>query len=161
MSGKELVEPPENRLYLGLGSNILPEKNIPAALELLKKHGTLVSQSSLWKSPAVGSAGPDFLNAVVLFLTQLSPDEFKTNVIRKIEADLDRKRGVDKNAPRTIDIDILIVNDEVVDDDVWESPHIIMPLAEIHPELYHPISGKKIADISHNLGNRGKITKLL
>ena len=56
-----------HQVYLSLGSNIQPEVNLPRAVELLQEYGKFIKVSRAWESEAVGSDGPNFLNACVLF----------------------------------------------------------------------------------------------
>jgi 2-amino-4-hydroxy-6-hydroxymethyldihydropteridine diphosphokinase len=61
-----------------------------------------------------------------------------------LEAQLGRVRTEHKYSPRTIDIDILIYGEEILDPEIWSQPHLTVPLAELLPELKHPSSGEKI-----------------
>ena len=122
-----------NRAYLGLGSNIEPKKNLPEAIELLKQYGELAAVSSAWETEPVGSDGPNFLNAAALFLTPLTIHDLKNKILRGIEEKLGRQRNSDKNSPRTIDIDILVFNGQLVESELWNFAHLAVPLAEIYP----------------------------
>ena len=84
--------------YLSLGSNIKPEVHLPKAIQMLKDYGQVKAVSQVWESHAVGTDGPDFLNACVLFLSHLQPNDLKQQIIRPIEASLGRVRHADKNA---------------------------------------------------------------
>lgn len=137
--------------YLGLGSNITPAKNLPRALELLHKYVVVETISTAWESPSVGEPGPDFLNAVVRINSALQPNDLKDRVIHPIEAQLGRVRTEDKNAPRPIDIDILVVDQQTYTDEVWIYPHLALPLAELIPDLTHPVTGETIASVADRL----------
>ena len=126
------------RVYLSLGSNIQPEANLPRAVELLQEYGEIHNVSRAWESEAVGSPGPNFLNACVVFTTPLSQVEIKEKVIHPIETKLARKRSADKYAPRTIDIDIVVFDEQLCDDKFWKQAFVVVPLAEIHPRYEHP-----------------------
>ncbi|MFN3741103.1 MAG: 2-amino-4-hydroxy-6-hydroxymethyldihydropteridine diphosphokinase [Anaerolineales bacterium] len=128
-----------HQLYLSLGSNIEAEQNLPRAVRLLRENTQVVAVSHAWQSHAVGSHGPDFLNACVLAITSLSRQEFKEQVIRPIEVALGRVRTQDKFAPRPIDIDILFYDEEPFEDFVHHA-FVVVPLAEIAPELRHPLA---------------------
>lgn len=134
-----------HRAYLSLGSNIDAENNLPKAIELLREVGEVVSVSSVWESESVGFDGPNFLNACVLFLTQLQPVELKEKIIRPIEAKLGRIRSEEKNAPRPIDIDILLFDDKPLNTDFWNYAFVTVPLAELLPDFVHPVSGEKLS----------------
>ncbi|HUE98621.1 MAG TPA: 2-amino-4-hydroxy-6-hydroxymethyldihydropteridine diphosphokinase [Anaerolineales bacterium] len=133
-----------HQAYLSLGSNIQPEVNLPGAIELLRKYGHILKVSSAWESEAVGSEGPNFLNACVLFLTPLLPIELKEQVTRPIETILGRKRNEDKYAPRTIDIDIILFDNVSCNDKFWNQAFVVIPLAEIHPEYQSPLTQESI-----------------
>lgn len=134
-----------HRAYLSLGSNIEAEVNLPKAVELLQGVGEIEAVSSVWESESVGFDGPNFLNACVLFLTPLGPVEFKEQIIRPIEAELGRVRSDEKNAPRTIDIDIVLYDEKPLNTDFWEYAFVIVPLAELIPDFPHPASGEALA----------------
>ena len=150
---------PDHRVYLGVGSNIQPQENLPRAINLISKKVTIEEISSVYQTQAVGSLGPDFLNAVVLVRTTLSCEQLKKTIIREIEDTLGRIRTSDKNAPRTIDIDILIKDDEVYDEDIWELAHLAVPLAELYPDYMHPITNKPLSHIAEDLNSSKPIKK--
>ena len=131
--------------YLNLGSNIEPELNLPKAVQMLREYGEIATASSVWESKAVGINGPNFLNACVLFLTDLQPVELKEQIIRPIESKLGRIRYADKNAPRTIDIDIVLFDDLPLNTDYWNYAFVAVPLAELLPDFQHPVSGEKLS----------------
>ena len=128
-SGKEV------QVCLGLGSNINPETNIPRAIELLGQILTLESISSAWYTPPVGTSGPNFVNAALLTYTDLTLEIFKDEIIRPIEAQLGRIRSKNKNAPRTIDIDVLIWDQKILEPLIWEEAYLAVPVAELLPDL--------------------------
>lgn len=134
-----------HRVYLSLGSNIEAEQNLPKAIDLLREAGKIVSVSSVWESESVGFDGPNFLNACILFLTNLQSAELKEKIIRPIEAKLGRVRGEEKNAPRPIDIDILLFDNQPLNTDFWNYAFVIVPLAELIPDFVHPVSGGKLS----------------
>ena len=126
--------------YLNIGSNIEPEHHLREAIRLLREQGKVKAISNAWQSHAFGSDGPDFLNACVLFLTQLKARELKAQVIRPIEARLGRIRGTDKYAPRTIDIDIILFDDEPFGGEFWSNAFVVVPLADLLPDFHHPFN---------------------
>jgi 2-amino-4-hydroxy-6-hydroxymethyldihydropteridine diphosphokinase len=146
-----------NLVFLSLGSNIDPEKNLPAAVRELSRHGRVAAVSHAWQSPAVGKSDqPDFLNATILLETSLSAEELKDVVIASIETLLGRVRSRDKFAPRPIDIDIMLFNRDILrlgsrcipDPEVLERPFVAIPLAEIAPHYRHPETGETLAAIA-------------
>jgi 2-amino-4-hydroxy-6-hydroxymethyldihydropteridine diphosphokinase len=138
-------------VYLALGSNIDPETNLPQAIENLNLVFGVVAQSSIWQTPAVGFEGEDFLNAVVLIHTPISANTLKIEVLRPIEALLGRVRKEEKFALRTIDIDILLHKDELIDEELWTQPHLAVPLAEIYPDYKKGAAGETLKDVASAL----------
>ena len=138
--------------YIGLGSNIAPESNLPRAVAALNQHLTILCLSSAWHAPALGTTGPDFLNAVVKVETEYSAEKLKAQVLRPIETKLGRRRSSNKNAPRIIDLDILVFDKKILDPHIWDYAHLAAPLAECFPELTHPLSSQTIADAAFELG---------
>lgn len=121
-----------------LGSNIEAQKNLPKAVGLLSKELVILRTSSVWQSKAVGSDGPDFLNAALLVETNLSVHELKDRVLLKVEEDLKRVRTEDKNAPRTIDIDIIFYDGKQIDDELDRYEHILLPVSEVMNQVERP-----------------------
>ncbi len=137
--------------YLNLGSNIQPELNLPKATQMLRERGEIRAVSRAWESKSVGIHGPNFLNACVLFLTDLQPVELKEQVIRPIEAELGRIRYADKNAPRTIDIDIVLFDETPLNMEYWNYAFVAVPLAELIPDFVHPVKQEKISRFSEQM----------
>jgi 2-amino-4-hydroxy-6-hydroxymethyldihydropteridine diphosphokinase len=146
-----------NRAYLSLGSNIEPERNLPAAVELLRGYGRVSAVSTVWETPPLGSAEQaNFLNAVLLLETELSAQKLREKAIPAIEAELGRVRTADKNAARTIDLDIMLFNEaglqlgrrHIPDPEILERPFVAIPLAEIAPGYVHPETGQTLRAIA-------------
>ena len=140
------------RVYLGLGSNLgNREDHIAAAVEGLKEfeNTTILKVSTNYNTKALDAdeETPDFLNAALEMETQLSPEDLLEET-QALEIKLGRTEKK-SNAPRTIDIDILIYGEEVVLDDNLTIPHPLMherdfvltPLSEIAPTILHPVIG--------------------
>ena len=142
-----------------LGSNIAPRRNLLDAAARLEGWLDVRSRSRIYASKAVGSEGPDFLNAALRIRTDLTPCSLHFDVLRTIEAQLGRRRGSDPNAPRTIDLDLVIYGTRPLDvicrrgsssrrirlpdPDIGRHAHIALPLAEVAPDLLLPSSGGK------------------
>ncbi len=137
--------------YLSLGSNIEPEINLVQAVRLLQNHGKLEKISNAWESKSVGAAGPNYLNACAAFLTPLSKMNLKEKVILPIEIELDRTRSEDKFAPRTMDIDIILFDDQSCDDKYWEQAFVVIPLAEIYPSFQNPVALESVLETARRL----------
>jgi 2-amino-4-hydroxy-6-hydroxymethyldihydropteridine diphosphokinase len=141
------------RIYLSLGSNIGDrERNLRMALELLSARELRVLHASrIYETEPVDyQAQAWFLNQVVEAETTLFPVQLLTRIGR-VERELGRKRTVLKG-PRTIDIDILFYAAAVVDTPRLEIPHpriaerrfVLMPLAELAPDLRHPVTHRTV-----------------
>lgn len=150
-----------NRAYLSLGSNIAPEQNLPAAVRELGRYGRVVSVSNVWQTPPEGDVNqPDFLNAAVLLETEFSAGYVRQTLIPAIEQALARVRDpANRNAPRTIDVDLSLFNSEtlsiggrtVPDPDVLTRAFVAVPLAELDPGYVHPETGRTLAEIAAEL----------
>jgi 2-amino-4-hydroxy-6-hydroxymethyldihydropteridine diphosphokinase len=150
-----------NRVFVLIGSNIDKERNLPAAVRLLRGHG-LVGVGTAYETLPVGTGHPAaFLNAAAELLTDLAPESFKREVCGAIEKALGRVRDPgDRNAPRTIDMDIALWNDAVMevlgtpvpDPDILRYLHAALPLADLAPDLRHPVDGRTLASIARELG---------
>lgn len=139
---------PNNRLVVLLGSNINPEYHLRQALALIGEETSILQVSRVFETPPVGMQGENFLNAAILILTEKSPGEFKNTLLRDIEARLGRVRTEDKFIPRTIDLDIIIANDEVLDEEIFSHAHVCIPVADLMPELIEPVSGKTLRTLA-------------
>lgn len=145
-----------NRAYLLLGSNSDKERNIVSAVRWLAAAGDIVAVSSVYETAPVGNPNQEsFLNAAVVIETPLSAEVLKREVLGPIEDRLGRRRTVDKNAPRTIDIDIALFNDEVLDPEISTRAHLAVPLAEVAPDYRHAPTRKTLSQIAAELPQAG------
>ncbi|MBI3739857.1 MAG: 2-amino-4-hydroxy-6-hydroxymethyldihydropteridine diphosphokinase, partial [Chloroflexi bacterium] len=110
-----------HKVYLNIGSNIEPEIHLPQAIEMLRQHGEIQAISTPWESHAVGG-GPNFLNACVLIRTTLNFEGLKKEIVHPIESALGRVRSTNKNAPRTIDVDIIMIDGQAISLEKWSNP---------------------------------------
>ncbi len=143
-----------HNVYLSLGSNIDPEGNLPRAIEMLARYGRVKELSGAWESHAVGSDGPNFLNASVLLETDIPPGELKDRLARPIETAMGRVRTADKNAPRPIDIDVMLVDGEAFNLDRWDSAFVLLPIAELLPTSPHPLTGVPLREAAEQARRR-------
>lgn len=141
----------QNRVCLILGSNIDPELNIQRALRKLGQIFPVEGVSAVWETPAVGSDGPNFLNAAVVIYTSLDPRSLKEQVLRPVEARLGRVRTADKFAARTLDIDIVAWNAVILDHDVWRHAHLAVPVAELLPCYQSDETGEYLEQAARRL----------
>ncbi|MFA6030250.1 MAG: 2-amino-4-hydroxy-6-hydroxymethyldihydropteridine diphosphokinase [Elusimicrobiota bacterium] len=140
--------------FIGIGSNVGPEENIPRAVAALAVELRLTGLSTFYRTAPVGPAGqPAFVNGVARVRTELSPRDLKSRVLRGIETRLGRVRDEDRYRPRPIDLDLLLCGDEVVreeglslpDPDLRERPYLAAALLELSPDLRLPDDGKALA----------------
>lgn len=141
-----------------------PERNLRAAVERLGQFGRVRACSTVWQSPpADGADPPDYLNAVVLLETALSAAELRGRAIPAIETGLGRQRTADRGAPRPIDIDIMLFNDDVLtlgqrhipDPEILRRPFVALALAEIAPDYIHPLTGRTLAELAARFDPEG------
>jgi 2-amino-4-hydroxy-6-hydroxymethyldihydropteridine diphosphokinase len=140
-----------HRAHLLIGSNLSPEENLRQAVLELCHYGIIKRISRVWQTPAYGSQGPDFLNLAVELVTPLPLDSLKKDALSIIEDKLGRRRTADKNAPRTMDIDVILFDGELLDHTVWTRVHTAVTIAEILPELVDPNTQEPLSAIAARL----------
>jgi 2-amino-4-hydroxy-6-hydroxymethyldihydropteridine diphosphokinase len=142
-------------VYLSLGSNVGDRRaRLLEALGRLSVLAPIAAVSSFYETePVEVTDQPWFLNAVIAIETEQSPEQLIASVLQ-IEEAMGRKR-VQKKGPRSIDIDILLFGDEVVNSPDVTIPHpamherrfVLEPLAEIAPDLRHPVLNKTTREL--------------
>lgn len=140
-----------HKVYLNLGSNIQPEINLVRAIQILSEYGEVRGVSNAWESQSMGAPAPNYLNACVLLLSPLNKVDLKEKIIRPIEARLGRQRSEDKYVPRTMDIDIILFDDQPYKDGFWNEAFVVIPLAEIYSKYQNPITGETITETATRL----------
>jgi 2-amino-4-hydroxy-6-hydroxymethyldihydropteridine diphosphokinase len=145
------------RVFIGIGSNIDPEKNIRQALRRLAQAVRLTAISTFYREPALERPRePAFYNGVVAVETDSPPARLKQDLLRKIETDLGRHRSSDKFASRPIDLDLLLYDDCVISDDeltlpdpdILERAFVAIPLCELAPDLMLPGFGLPVCRVA-------------
>lgn len=137
---------------MSAGSNIDPRANLENACKSLKQHYGDLELSPLYQSPAEGFSGPDFLNLVAGFGTRESPGEIGKR-LAELEDQVGRDRSGGKFSSRTLDLDLLLYGDRI--DASLKLPHpdieryafVLKPLADLAPDLRHPVAGVTIAEL--------------
>ncbi|MBN2240135.1 MAG: 2-amino-4-hydroxy-6-hydroxymethyldihydropteridine diphosphokinase [Dehalococcoidales bacterium] len=145
-----------NTVYLGLGSNLgNRQNNLDYALELLSQRMKVIKVSSVYETDPVGKLDqPRFLNMVCQVNTMLAPQELLT-LAKGIELKMGRLPKKELNAPRIIDIDILLYGDTTMESEKLTIPHprltersfVLIPLDEIAPDVIHPIEKKTVKEL--------------
>lgn len=153
-------------VFVGIGSNVRPEEHVQAALaELARDFGPMVV-SPVYRNPAVGFDGDDFLNLVVGFASELGVSALVSR-LQAIERRCGRQRSEERWGPRTLDLDLLIYGEEVREApplpraDVLKRAFVIRPLAEIAPDSRHPVNGETYAELWAGFkGEAGALTRV-
>ena len=135
-------------IYLSLGSNVEAQRNIEAAMDALADTFGELIISSVYESEAVGFDGDSFYNLVVGIHSDLGVGEL-SKILKTIEDRQGRDRSAPKFGARSLDIDILTVDDRVgiIDgiaiprDEILKNAFVLQPLAEIAPTTVHPQNG--------------------
>jgi 2-amino-4-hydroxy-6-hydroxymethyldihydropteridine diphosphokinase len=142
-------------VYISLGSNVgNREQNLRTAIERLRELGDVKAVSSIYETePVEYTAQPWFLNAAVALETDLMPRQLMSRLLT-IERDMGRRRTVAKG-PRVIDLDVLLFGHSVVETPQLTVPHpamherrfVLEPLAEIAPDVRHPVSRRTVREM--------------
>lgn len=162
------------RAFLGVGSNILPERHIPQALDRLAAEVVLAAISTFYRTPALPDPvswtgarrhDPPFFNGVVEIHTELGASALETLLLR-IEREAGRLRTADRYSPRTLDLDILVYLPAAADGaaagsasaahaDVYTRPWVALPLLELEPALRLPPDGEPLREVARRFAGPG------
>ncbi|MCP4679783.1 MAG: 2-amino-4-hydroxy-6-hydroxymethyldihydropteridine diphosphokinase [Deltaproteobacteria bacterium] len=142
--------------FVAVGSNINPEHNILGALDRLKRFVNVRATSRFFRArPIERLDQPMFINGVWKILSIQGARALKFEVLRRIETELGRKRTRDRHASRTIDLDLILYGDEVINEpelhvpdlDIYRRAFVAVPLMELAPKLRVPGSLKPISSL--------------
>jgi 2-amino-4-hydroxy-6-hydroxymethyldihydropteridine diphosphokinase len=132
-------------IYVSVGSNIDKIKHTQAGIDAMRKAFGKLQLSSVYESESVGFEGHNFYNMAVKAYTKLSVAK-TCSVLKQIEHDNDRQRADEKFAPRTLDLDLLLYDDEIIDSpvvlprpEILYNAFVLWPMAEIAGDRIHPI----------------------
>ncbi|WP_394003069.1 2-amino-4-hydroxy-6-hydroxymethyldihydropteridine diphosphokinase [Luteimonas sp. WGS1318] len=139
---------------LSLGSNVEPETHLRAAIAALRARFEDVVMSSVYRFPAVGYTGPDFLNASATIRTDLAPAALN-DWLHALEDAHGRDRSGPRYSDRTLDIDIVLFDDVVLSGagnlriprDELRHAFVLKPAAEIAPDWRHPVDGTPLSQL--------------
>lgn len=142
------------RAYLSLGSNLEPHRYLLAALDELRARFGRLQVSPAYRSKAVGFDGPDFVNLAVGLDTDLAPEALN-DWLHALEDRHGRRRDQPRYASRTLDVDIVLYDDLVIDGPghlqiprkELQHAFVLRPIADIAPDFRHPQSGASMAEL--------------
>jgi 2-amino-4-hydroxy-6-hydroxymethyldihydropteridine diphosphokinase len=140
-------------VFVSIGTNINAEANMLLVKESLNSLFDVI-YSSIYKTPAEGFEGEDFLNSVCKFDTDKNPQELRT-LLKNIEKDMGRTFTQKGMSNRVIDLDLILYGDlqinrnglELPSSDIEKYKFVLEPLAEIAPDYIHPILKKSYKDL--------------
>lgn len=141
-------------VYVAIGSNVEPERHISLALEAIEERFGALRRSTIYRNAAVGFEGDDFLNLVIGFETRESIGVVAA-ALAEIEQRCGRERASTRYGPRTLDLDLLLFGDRVLDTDELRVPRkdllrhafMLRPLAELAGPVVHPTERRTLAEL--------------
>ena len=144
-------------VYISLGSNIDREVLTRAGVKSLRQHFGELILSSVYKSEAVGFDGEDFYNMVIALQTDMDVHQV-SKILHQIEDEFGRDRSGPRFSSRTLDLDLLLYDDLILDEDKLQVPRdeilerafVLWPLAEVAPDLLHPKIQKTYTELWQN-----------
>lgn len=151
------VSSARDEVFVGIGSNVQPEKHIAMALEQLTARFGSLRRSTVYRNAAVGFEGDDFLNMVVSFET--ADDALTISAaLGRIEQTCGRERNGKRFAPRTLDLDLLMFGQQVLTGvelvlprpELLRHVFILRPLAELAGNVIHPVEKRTLGDLWHD-----------
>jgi 2-amino-4-hydroxy-6-hydroxymethyldihydropteridine diphosphokinase len=137
-------------VYLSAGSNIEPENNLKLACQELESEYGELTLSPVYRNSAVGFEGDEFLNMVIGFSTHEHPERIVSR-LEEVHDKAGRVRQANPFSPRTLDLDMLLYGDlvrrrlKLPHTDIEKYGFVLGPLAQVAPDLRHPLNGEKIS----------------
>lgn len=158
-----MIPPEQTRVILALGSNLGERfENLHQALKDVSLRVSIIKTSSVYETPPWGYIDqPVFFNQVLSGYTSLNPVELLT-FVKNIENNMGRVNNF-QNGPRLIDVDILLFGEQIINSEILVIPHprmlergfVMLPLAEIEPELIIPGTNKKVLELLQSVDKTG------
>jgi 2-amino-4-hydroxy-6-hydroxymethyldihydropteridine diphosphokinase len=147
-------------IYISLGTNVEREYNVQHGLNAIANAFNIpfkqLTLSSLFESEAIGFNGNAFFNMVIGINTQDSVEQVAIK-LRNIEFKFGRTKDVKKFSPRTLDLDLLLYDDLIIDspaqlprDEIDKNAFVLWPLSEVAPKLIHPVIKQSYGELWKN-----------
>lgn len=143
------------RYHLSLGSNVDPEKHLAAALRELRARFGALSVSPVYESEAVGFKGPPFWNLAVGLDSDLDAGALN-GWLHALEARQGRRRDQPRYADRTLDLDIVAIDDRATGRPELQHAFVLAPLADIAPDVFEPSGGETIGALWARVSRAGR-----
>ncbi len=141
-----------SEVFVGIGSNVEPERRIREALRLMRQWFGALRISPVYRNPAVGFQGDDFYNLVVGFQSNGQVAALNA-ALDEIEEQCGRLRGGPRFAPRTLDLDLLLYGDLVTESpvrlprrEILKYAYVLKPLVDLAADRRHPVTGRSFAE---------------
>lgn len=148
-----------NKIFISLGSNIDREKHTASGLRAMQKAFGELQVSPIYESESVGFNGSSFYNLVAVADTVLSLEDV-CQTLKSIERDNGRVTSEKKFAPRTLDLDLLLFNDLVIQEplalpraEILYNAFVLLPLKDLVPNDIHPVAGKTYGELWEAFSN--------
>ncbi len=152
-STHKLMPTEMNQIYISLGSNIDKEKNTAAGLQAMQAAFGELKISPVYESESVGFSGSAFYNLVAAATTPLPLPEV-CQILKEIERNNGRIVSEKKFAPRTLDLDLLLFNDLIIEEpivlpraEILYNAFVLLPLTDLIPNQVHPVAGKTYQEL--------------
>jgi 2-amino-4-hydroxy-6-hydroxymethyldihydropteridine diphosphokinase len=146
----------KSHVYLSIGSNIDRENNIRSCMQALQKQFPDIVFSTIYETPAFGFEGEAFLNLAAGFETDLNVDDIEI-YLKNLETQHARQRGAKKFSSRTLDVDLLLYDDLILQPEkdlprkeITQYAFVLYPLAEIAADFIHPEFKQTIGEMAAN-----------
>ena len=166
ISRQPAVQPVD--VYIGAGSNIEPARHLRMAIAGLRDRFGPLALSGIYRNPAEGFEGEDFLNLVIRISTLDSPRAI-VDTVELLHERAGRERGSNPFSPRTLDLDLLMYGDRIIDEgkvripreDITEYAFVLGPMAEMAPDLEHPVTGRSMIEMWRSFsGDKTQLKRL-
>ncbi len=142
------------QVFVSVGSNVAPQQSLGQGLQMMRSYYGALQLSPVYRNRPVGFEGEDFFNLALSMITYSSPQAVRATLV-SIEDACGRNRRQPRFSSRTLDLDVLLYGDEVIDDGELQVPReelldaafVLRPMADLAPELMHPTEQRSMRDL--------------